>query len=109
MIQNKDYLKDTNFLMELTKKRNKEIYVKAVSLDFQTETEIGEVQGLIINGNFSVDGASSVRRSGNLSIFCNTELYPGDPLARDINYYKKFFSISKKIDIEINIGQIDIM
>ena len=30
MIQNKDYLKDTNFLMELTKKRNKEIYVKAV-------------------------------------------------------------------------------
>lgn len=103
MIQNKDYLKDTNFLMELTKKRNKEIYVKAVSLDFQTETEIGEVQGLIINGNFSVDGASSVRRSGNLSIFCNTELYPGDPLARDINYYKKFFSISKKIDIEIGL------
>ena len=103
MIQNRDYLKDIPFLMELTRERNKEIYVKAVSLDFQTETEIGEVEGLIISGNFSVDGSSAVRRTGSLSIFCNTSLYNNDPLARDINYYKQFFGLSKKVDIEIGL------
>lgn len=103
MIQNRDYLKDIPFLMNLTKKKNKEIFIKAISLDFQTEREIGEVEGLIINGNFSVDGSSSVRRTGSLSIFCNTQLYEGDPLAYDINYYKQFFGISKKIDIEIGL------
>ena len=103
MIQNRDYLKDIPFLMELTRERNKEIYVKAVSLDFQTETEIGEVEGLIISGNFSVDGSSAVRRTGSLSIFCNISLYDNDPLARDINYYKQFFGLSKKVDIEIGL------
>ena len=57
--------------MELTKNRNKEIYAIITSLDFKTETEIGQVEGLIINGNLSVDSSSSVRRTGNLSIFCN--------------------------------------
>ena len=98
------YLKDIPFLMELTKNRNKEIYAIITSLDFKTETEIGQVEGLIINGNLSVDSSSSVRRTGNLSIFCNMPLYDGDPLSRDINYYKKFFGLSKKIKIKLGLS-----
>lgn len=104
MIQDRKYLKDISFLMDLTKRRNKEIYIKIISLDFSTENEIGEIEGLVINGSLSTDGSSSVRRSGSLSIFCNTKLYEKDALARDINYYKHFFGISKKIDIEIGLS-----
>lgn len=91
-------LQDYDSLKSLVKEKNKKYYVKAISLDFKTENEIGEVEGLIIDGSFRINGASAIRRTASLSIFCNTDIY-------NMNYFKIFFGISKKI--KLYIGTLD--
>lgn len=94
-----DYLNDSAFLKEIDHLKIREYYFKAISLDFTSEREIDSVEGLIKNGTINVDGSSAIRRTASLSVFCNTE-------EKDMRYFKQFFGITKKINLEIGIANL---
>ena len=58
---------DKDFLLELDKTREKEIYAKVTALTFQ-ETPITTIEGRITAGSINVDGNSAVRRTCSLTI-----------------------------------------
>lgn len=65
----KEYLLDKQFLQKLDYLREKETYVRIISLsnnDMPREEIIGRATG----GSINIDGASAVRRSCSLSILC---------------------------------------
>ena len=89
------YLKDSAFLFDLFRTRNLEQFVNITVLNFD-EKPLKEVQGKVLSGNFNLDGNSSVRRTGNLSMFIE---------ARDADYMEvnAYFSMNKKIKVEIGL------
>lgn len=87
------YLKDSPFLKEMDRMKNKEQYIKIIVLDFE-EKPIREIQGEVISGSLNLDGTSSIRRTGNLTMI--TKDFNNNLL--DVN---RIFSINKKIKIEI--------
>ena len=60
-------LLDKNFLKELDEWREREVYVKIISLDF-AENPRSEIQGYAMGGSINVDGSSAVRRTCNLTM-----------------------------------------
>lgn len=60
-------LLDKTFLQQLDRYQHKTIYAKIISLNFDEEA-ISEITGNVLNGNISVDGSSSVRRTCNLTL-----------------------------------------
>ena len=70
-INNTFALLDRDFLKKLDEYRNKEIYVKLVSLNWD-ENPIAEIQGNVQSGSINIDGSSSVRRTCNLTLVTNT-------------------------------------
>ena len=64
---NKNPLLDDEFLKELYRHREKEIFAKVIALTLQNDP-IEEIQGQITGGSISLDGASNVRRSCSLSL-----------------------------------------
>lgn len=60
-------LLDKDFLKELDKWREREVYVKIISLDF-AENPRSEIQGYATGGSINVDGSSAVRRTCNLTM-----------------------------------------
>ena len=95
MRQNYEYLNNTDFLFALAKEKITNLFVKIIVLTMN-EKPIKEIQGRVLSGNINVDGNSSVRRTGNLSVFIDE---------RDASYMEVggLFSINKKIKIEIGI------
>lgn len=89
------YLKDSAFLFDLFRTRNLEQFVNITVLNFN-EKPLKEVQGKVLSGNFNLDGNSSVRRTGNLSVFIEE---------RDADYMEVngYFSMNKKIKVEIGL------
>lgn len=87
-----DYLKDTDFLKYVAGLHIKQFYVKMTSLSWQ-EDPIKDIEGRVINASFNIDGNSSVRRTGNLSLITD-----GDNHITDI---KHLFSLNKKIYVQI--------
>lgn len=87
------YLKDSPFLKEMDRMKNKEQYIKIIVLDFE-EKPIREIQGEVVSGSLNLDGTSSIRRTGNLTMI--TKDFNNNLL--DVN---RIFSINKKIKIEI--------
>lgn len=86
------YLNDKSFLKELYSSRIREEYVQITLLDWD-EMPIRDIIGKVINGSIAVDGKSSVRKSGNLSILVDD----AEVKITDIN---NLFSINKKISIK---------
>jgi hypothetical protein len=70
-INNTFALLDRDFLKKLDEYRNKEIYVKLISLNWD-ENPIAEIQGNVQSGSINIDGSSSVRRTCNLTLVTNT-------------------------------------
>ena len=66
----RDYLLDDNFLTQIDNDRNRVVYVKLISLDFD-ENPQDEIIGRITSGSINVDGASAVRRTCSLSLVAN--------------------------------------
>jgi hypothetical protein len=65
----KEYLLDKQFLQQLDYSKERETYIKIISLsnsDLPREEIIGRATG----GSINVDGASAVRRSCSLSLLC---------------------------------------
>ena len=66
----KNYLLDTEFLKQLDYNREKETYVKIISLT-NNEYPREQIEGRITGGSVNVDGASAVRRSCSLTMVTN--------------------------------------
>lgn len=98
MVKNYPYLNDYNFLDELFHFRVISYLTAITSLDWD-QNELERVEGKVVSASFNVDGNSSLRRTGNLSILLNDEI-------RNLYNTKAFFSINKKINVEIGIKNV---
>ena len=87
------YLKDSIFLKKFDEIKLKEQYVKIIVLTFD-EKPIQEIQGKVTGGNFTLDGSSAMRRTGNLSMIA-------DDYENDLTDTKHLLSINKKIEVLI--------
>ena len=87
------YLKDSPFLQLFDRLNNKEQYVRITVLTFD-EKPIQSIEGKITSGSFNLDGNSSIRRTGNISIIA-------DKYKNDLTNIDNLISINKKIQAEI--------
>lgn len=90
-----DFLRDQVFLNELDKHRAKEEFVRITILSWD-EQPISYIQGKVINGSMSIDGQSTVRRTGNLTFFAEERI-------NDLTQIDQELSINRKIKIEKGI------
>ena len=88
-------LQNKNFLSSVDSFISKKLYTKITLLDWQ-ENPLKSIEGEIVSGNQTKDGASAVRHTCTLSCTLNR----GDFSIEDI---KNDYSINKKIFIEIGI------
>lgn len=88
-----EYLSDTAFLKELAKEHVKTFFVKITALNW-AEEPLGDLEGRVISANINIDGQSSVRRTANLSIALNQDIY-------EITTTRNIISLNKKIILEI--------
>lgn len=94
MKYNFPYLKDSSFLKQFNQTKLKEQLIKITVLNFK-EQPIEEIQGKILNGNITIDGSSSMRRTGSINFIVSEQ---------DIDNFikiKNLLSINKKIEILI--------
>lgn len=99
MKTNYPYLKDEDFLKEIDESQVLEHYSRIFLLDWDEEP-IKEIQGLITAGTLNIDGASAVRRTGNISVVLEDNDYA------KITKVDNLFSLNKKIFIEVGYKNI---
>lgn len=90
------YLRNSDFLMDFSREKNKEQRVKITVLNFN-EKPVKEIQGRVISGNINIDGRSSIRRTANLTVFIEE---------KDASYMEivnGIFSLNKKIKLEMGL------
>ena len=92
MKRNYPYLKDSSFLQLLDRLNNKEQFVKITVLTFD-EKPIESIEGRITGGSLNLDGNSSVRRTGSLSMIASE-------YQNDLTNIENLISINKKIQVE---------
>lgn len=93
----KNPMDDLEFLKELHSQKNRVLYARVISLNFD-EQPIEEIQGKITTGSINVDGASAVRRTCSLTISA----------ANDIEITDFYWTLSTKFKLEIGLeNQID--
>ena len=84
-------LLDIEFLKELYKNHEKEIYAKIVALNTYEEP-IEEIQGKVTDGSINVDGNSAVRRTCSLSM-----------VAYDIKLTDYYWGVKTKFNLSIGL------
>ena len=92
----RDYLYDSRFLKQLDYHREKDIYIRIISLDlndFPREEIVGRATG----GSVNVDGASAVRRTCSLSMVALED----DPILTDT-----YWCYNNKFKLEIGIKNL---
>ena len=94
MRYNFPYLTDSSFLKRFDKTKLKEQLVKIFVLNFK-EQPIEEIQGKVLSGNFTIDGSSSMRRTGSISFIASNQN------ENDLMNIKNLLSINKKIEVLI--------
>lgn len=92
------YLKDSNFLKKIDEENVKEQKVKIILLDWD-ENPIREIEGFSQSGSISVDGASAMRRTCNLSMILDEE----NSDLSNITSVGNLFSINKKAVVLIGL------
>lgn len=80
-------LADKDFLRELDQNKEREVFAKIVSLDYD-ENPIEEITGRVSSGTVSVDGSSSVRRSCSLSL-----------IAQELNIHDFYWGLTTKFKL----------
>lgn len=93
MKYNYPYLKDSVFLKKFDKTKLKEQYIKLIVLTFD-EIPVQQIEGKVLSGNFTIDGSSSMRRVGNLTMIA-------DDIENDLTNTKYLLSINKKVEVLI--------
>lgn len=94
MALNKNPLLDDEFLKELYRHREKEIFAKIVALTLDNDP-IEEIQGQVTGGSVSLDGSSSVRRTCNLTL-----------VAKDLNINQYYWGLKTKFRLYIGLRNI---
>ena len=84
---NMNPLVDKDFLRELDQNREREVFAKIVSLDYD-ENPIEEITGRVSSGTVSIDGSSSVRRSCSLSL-----------IAQELNIHDFYWGLTTKFKL----------
>lgn len=87
-------LLDTNFLRQLDKENQKEIFAKIISLNLDEEP-IEQIEGRVTGGSINIDGSSSVRRSCSLSL-----------IAENVNINDFYWGLSNKFKLFIGIKNL---
>ena len=90
-----EYLYDQNFLIELDQQQNQTQYIRLTVLTMQN-APIGTIEGKTTGGNISINGSSSIRRSGSLSMLADASNYR-------ITELQNIIYMNKKVAIEIGI------
>ena len=90
-----NFLRDRKFLTDLDNLSIKQQFLKITILNWQEEP-LKEVQGRVISGSINLDGSSSMRRTGTLSIYAEES-------DNDLTNLNSLFAINKKCKIEIGI------
>ena len=91
---NKNPLLDDEFLKELYRHREKEIFAKVIALTLNNDP-IEEIQGQVTGGSINLDGASSVRRTCNLTLVAKN---------LDINQY--YWGLKNRFRLYIGLRNI---
>lgn len=94
MRYNFSYLNDSSFLKRFDKIKLKEQLVKVIVLNFK-EQPIEEIQGKVLSGNFTIDGSSGMRRTGNINFIATNQNED------NLMNVKNLLSINKKIEVLI--------
>ena len=84
-------LSDTNFLLELDKTQNREVYAKVTLLDFD-EMPKADFSGRVTQGSVNLDGNSAIRRTCSLTIAAE--------LSKTDSY---MWSLNSKFKLEIGL------
>ena len=93
MVHNYPYLKDSVFLKQFDHSKLKEGFVKIIILTFD-EKPIKAIEGKMTGGNINLDGSSSMRRTGNISLIADQYSY-------NLLDTQNLLSINKKVQILI--------
>ena len=91
MIQNNNYLFDEEFLEELAKTNQKEVYAKITVLN-NNEHPLEQIEGKILDGSINVDGKSVIRRTCNLSM-----------IADNVNLNSFYWGLKNKFILEVGL------
>ena len=84
-------LTDKDFLLQLDKAKEKEVYAKVIVLDF-SENPLEQIEGRVTQGSINVDGTSAVRRTCSLSMVAEQ---------LDINNF--YWGLNNKFKLEIGL------
>ena len=82
---------DKNFLLQLDRLKNKEIYARITSLTFD-ELPVEQIEGKITSGSINIDGTSAVRRT------CSVNM-----VSTNLNYHDNYWTFKTKFKLEIGI------
>ena len=82
---------DMDFLKKLDLQKNKTIYARITSLQFN-ESPIETIEGKVTQGSINIDGASAVRRTCSLTM-----------VAQDINISDYYWGLKTKFKLEIGV------
>lgn len=85
------FLNDKDFLRLLDLEREKEIFVKIISLDFN-ENPLEEIEGRVTQGTVNVDGSSAVRRTCSLTLVAN-----------ELNIHEFYWSLNTKFKLYVGV------
>ena len=92
-MNNFSYLHDASFLRQLDNERLKTSYTKIIILN-QEELPLETIQGRVSNGSLSINGSSSVRRTGSITFLAKEE-------NNDLTNIDNLLALNKKIRILI--------
>lgn len=84
-------LADKDFLRELDQNREREVFAKIISLNYD-EGPIEEITGRVSSGSVSIDGSSSVRRSCSLSL-----------IAQELNIHDFYWGLTTKFKLYVGL------
>ena len=84
-------IQDKEFLLQLDKVREKEIYARVTALTFQ-EDPIEKIEGRVTAGSVNVDGNSAVRRTCSLTI-----------VAENFDYNNYYWGLNTKFKLEVGV------
>lgn len=98
MKTNAEALQDRNFLLSLDRYEHKIQYARITIWNkFDASNHNNEeIQGVVISGSININGSSSVRRTGNLSIIASENSYR-------ITDVENLISINKTVVVEIGL------
>ena len=88
-MQNMLYNKE--FLLKLDKCKNKTIYARITSLQFD-ETPLESIEGRVTGGSINIDGTSALRRTCSLTM-----------IAQNFNYTDYYWGLKTKFKLEIGV------